>query len=149
MPFGAHACGHHATTPDGGQERPCHGCHHARTRTQSVDRFAVPCMIAGMTLNEWIEQYGRGGIFEIARRAEIAINTVYNALHHKRITLDTAAKISAATGGEVTVADLIPSTTKANPWPAYEAAKKDIQRTAKTAKEYEQTLAELAERMGL
>jgi heme A synthase len=62
----------------------------------------------GMTLNEWVERYGNGGITMLHRRSGVAVSTIREVLAGrtvKRVT--TARKLSEATGGEVTIQTLL------------------------------------------
>lgn len=62
-----------------------------------------------MLLAEYIaQQEGAGAISKLVRDAGVANSTIHDILNGHRLSrLDTAEKISKATGGKVTVADLM------------------------------------------
>lgn len=60
-----------------------------------------------MTLKEWVAKQGRGALTRIQESTGLAYSTVLHAVGGNPIEYATAKKISAATGGEVTVADLL------------------------------------------
>jgi hypothetical protein len=61
----------------------------------------------GMLLQEWIERQGRGAITRLARLSGLNYTTVYYPAYGAPVkTYDAAKRISAATGGAVSIQEL-------------------------------------------
>lgn len=61
-----------------------------------------------MLLADYLTKQDRGAISRLVRAARIANSTVHDILNGHRLSrLDVAQRISDATGGKVTVADLL------------------------------------------
>lgn len=60
-----------------------------------------------MRLSDWVEQNGRGALMRLSERSGVCYPTVH-AIYSGTQTpkYDTAEKLSDATGGEVTIAEL-------------------------------------------
>ncbi len=60
-----------------------------------------------MTLADWVKDAGRGAMSRLSQSTGVAYSTVHNAVKGQLIKqYDVAKKLSDATGGLVTVADL-------------------------------------------
>lgn len=59
-----------------------------------------------MDLRTWAEKRGRGALSEIQGKTGIAYSTIHRAFRGRPVQYSTAAAISLATGGEVTIAEL-------------------------------------------
>lgn len=66
-----------------------------------------------MTLAEYLEKQGRGAIEALARRADCSRNSIVSARDGHAPSVRLARQISAATGGEVTVLELLGLAEKA------------------------------------
>lgn len=60
-----------------------------------------------MTLTEWVEAEGHGALSKLQRDTGLAYTTVFHAAKEGVKTIDVARKIVAATGGRVTLEELI------------------------------------------
>ena len=61
-----------------------------------------------MKLCQWVEREGVGSLSRLARETGLAYTTVFEASHGTRtVRYETAKLISRATGGEVSVEDLL------------------------------------------
>jgi hypothetical protein len=60
-----------------------------------------------MTLNEWLERQGRGSAEALARRANCSRNAIHQIKTGHTPTVRIARRISEATSGEVSVAELL------------------------------------------
>jgi len=59
-----------------------------------------------MDLKTWAEKRGRGALSEIQGKTGYAYSTIHRAFRGLPVTYPTAAGISLATGGEVTIPEL-------------------------------------------
>ena len=59
-----------------------------------------------MHLDEYVARKGRGALERLRKKTELSYGTVFNASKRKPVKYETARRISLATGGEVSIAEL-------------------------------------------